>query len=123
MNYKDNNEIKQLLVQDIIEIVIIVLAILNMYGDELQRKYICTKNLQYAKKANDIFVFILIVSFFIYLYFLKRNYNAYKYSSMEKRNMFEIKFLGSIFFIVGSICLIYFQLTNTSYIGVPEILI
>ena len=50
-----------------------------------------------------------------------RNYKAYQKVSEEKKELYQIKLLGSILFIVGGICLLYFQKEQKSFIGIPTI--
>lgn len=116
-----NEEIKRLNFEDILWVVFIVISFLNIYGDKLQKDYLINNDDKVNKNANNIFIFTIIVSFFIYLYFLNRNYNFYLKASVEQKRLYEIKLFGSVFLIAGTLCLLYFQIKNTSSIGTPAV--
>lgn len=114
-----SNDLKRLKFEDIIWIVFIVLSVLNILGDKDEEEYLLTKDNNYKKEANRLFEITLVVTFFIYLYFLVRNYNAYKNSSEKDRKDYLIKLLGSAFFLGGNLCLLYFQEHYNNFIGTP----
>lgn len=111
MDHDKINELKRLKFEDYIWIVFIVLSILDIVADNYQKKFIVTDNSSYEQIANKLYTLIVFISVFIYLYFFIRNYHAN--SKMDIHNpdkyLFEIKLLGSIFFLVGVLCLLYFQ--------------
>lgn len=116
-----HSEIDRLNFENILWIIFIVLSILNIIGDNYEKKYVSFNDIYYKREANKIFEFTLIVTFFIYLYFLYRNYNSMNNVSDDMRGIYEIKFLGSIFLIIGILCLLYFQEKQTSFVGSPAI--
>ena len=113
--------IRELNIEDFLSGIFIVLGILSIYGDQIQKKYVVTKDYKYQKEANDIFDFILLVTFILYLVFLYRNYRNYKNASENRKHLFAVRLLGSCFLMAGIICTIYFQINNKNYIGIPEI--
>jgi len=120
MNIFDD-DIKRLDLEDYIWFVFAILAFLNIYGDKLQKEFLVSKNKNYEISANNIFLFVLIIGFFIYLYFFYRNYRIFLKTKDEDKGIFLIKLLGSALLISGSICLIYFQYKQTDFIGTPGI--
>ena len=50
-----------------------------------------------------------------------RNYNSINSVSNDMKEIYEIKFLGSLFLIIGILCLIYFQEKQTSFVGSPAL--
>lgn len=94
-----------------------ILCIINGYGDYNDKEFLITKNKIYKDKSNSIFEITLIVTFLIYLYFLKRNYKFYKKADFKDKELYSIKVLGSVFLLMGVICLIYFQTNQSSFIG------
>lgn len=114
-----NDDLKRLRFEDIIWIVFIVLSVLNIIGDKDEEEYILTHNGMYKKDANKVFEITLVVTFFIYLYFFIRNYNAYKNANEKDKKDYIIKLLGSAFFIAGNLCLLYFQEHYNNFIGTP----
>lgn len=115
------DDIKRLNFEDYIWIIFAVLSFLNIYGDNLQKEFLITNNKSYENKANDVFLFVLIIGFFIYLYFLYRNYRIFLQTRDEEKGLFLIKLMGSALLLSGSICLIYFQYKQTDFIGTPGI--
>lgn len=114
-------EINRLNFENILWFIFIVLSILNIIGDNYEKKFVSFNDYYYKVEANKIFEFTLIVSFFIYLYFLYRNYNSMNNVSNDMKEFYEIKFLGSLFLIIGILCLIYFQEKQTSFVGSPAL--
>jgi hypothetical protein len=112
-------ELKRLKFEDLLWLLFAFLSFLNIYGDDLQKKYLNTSNKELEDKSNQVFLFTLGVTFLIYLYFFIRNYNAFKNTSLENKKLYTIKVLGSSFLLAGIICLIYFQKKNQSFIGTP----
>lgn len=114
-----NNDLERLNFEDFLWILFIGLALLNIVGDNLLKEFIIDNNAEDSVKANNIFLFVLVVTFFIYLYFFIRNFNALERASEDNRRLLFIKLLGSTFLIAGIICLIYFQSKQTNFIGTP----
>jgi len=115
------DDIKRLTFEDYIWIVFAILSFLNIYGDNLQKEFLISNNKNYEKRANDVFLFVLIIGFIIYLYFLYRNYRIYLNTKDSEKGLFIIKLIGSALLLSGSICLIYFQYKQTDFIGTPGI--
>lgn len=114
-----DNDLKRLNFEDYIWVIFIVLSILNIVGDNYQKQFLESKSSNDEIRANNIFTFVLVVSFLIYLYFLIRNVNALKRSEEEAKGLFSIKTFGSVLFVVGILCLIYFQVNQNDFIGTP----
>ena len=73
-----NSEIFRLNFEDFLWSIFIILAVLNIQGDYDEKKYIDSHNEIFRNESNSIFTLTLTITFFIYLYFLVRNYNFYK---------------------------------------------
>lgn len=116
-----NNDLERLDFENIIWIIFIVLAILNISGDNLLKDFIVTNDKSEESYANKIFLFVLVISLFIYIYFFIRNYNAFENANENEKNIFVIKLLGSALLIAGIICLIYFQSKQVDFVGTPAI--
>ena len=106
---KKEQIIKRLTFENYIWIVFIIISILDIYGDELIKKGIINNNTDPINKANKLFLGITSFSLLIYIYFLIRNYNDYCY---YKNNKYKIRLLGSTLVLLGTICFLYFQVTN-----------
>lgn len=116
-----NKEINRLNFEDIIWIIFIILSILNIISNNYQKEYIITNNQEYEDKANNISIFVLTILLLIYLYFFLRNYNMYN-NKEYPTHADSVKVLGSILFILATICLLYFQIhSNDNFIGSPSL--
>ena len=69
MNSDINKEIERLNFEDFLLIVLIILCILNINGDKLEKEYLIYKDIKYRDNANKIFKLTIIISLFIYLYY------------------------------------------------------
>lgn len=78
MNDNVWSEIRRLNFEDLLWIIFIVTSILNIIGNDYQKRYVVSNNENYENMANNIYVFILIIVLFIYLYFFNRNYKMYE---------------------------------------------
>ena len=114
-------ELKRLKFEDMLWIIFGMLCFINVYGDNIQEKNLFINSKALENKSNKVFTFTLIVTFFICIYFFNRNYNNYKKAPKRKKELYTIKVLGSLFLIVGVICLIYFQTNNESFVGAPSL--
>lgn len=114
-----DDDVIRLNFENFIWVVFIGLCLLDIVGDEYLKSFIKTNDKNDELVANKIFLFILVVSFFIYLYFLIRNIKAYENANEEEKRLFFVKVFGSVLFIVGALCLIYFQFKQTDFIGAP----
>lgn len=120
MNDK-NNEINRLNFEDILWEIFAILSILNVVSNSNQKKFVITGDQYYEDKVNKISIFVLIVLLCIYLYFFLRNYNMYK-NKLDANTADLIKVMGSIFFILGTLCLLYFQVnSDDNFIGGVEL--
>lgn len=102
--------IKRINFENFIWITFIVISIVDIYGDELIKKSLTTNNNSSKFKAEKLFLFVSLISILIYIYFLCRNYFDYK---KYCNGYYKIRLLGSVFVLVGSLFLVYFQLFNS----------
>ena len=113
----DKDLIKRLNFENFIWITFIIVAILDIYGVELIKKSIQNNNAVFKEKADNLFLFVGLISLIIYIYFLYRNYTDYKkYYTKD----YSIRLFGSIFVFVGTLCLFYFQLSTIDFDDLPS---
>ena len=120
MNYDINNQLNRLHYENLLWLIFIVMAVLNIVGDYDEEQLLITNNQIYRKKANEIFYVTIIVTLAIYFYFIRRNATAFKNAKESEKTDYFIKLLGSSFLIAGAICLLYFQSKQTNFIGSPS---
>lgn len=122
MNNDKLEELARLNFEDYIWIVFIILNILNIIANNKQKEFIIDNNSSSENVAKDIYLFIVVVTIISYIYFIKRNYNDYLEAGIDEKKNFLVRYLGSVFFMVGILCLLYFQLTNRrDFFGGPEV--
>ena len=120
MNYNIRNQLNRLHYENLLWLIFIVVAILNIVGDYDEEQLLITKDQKYRTKANEIFYVTIIITLAIYFYFIKRNATAFKEAKQEEKVDYFFKLLGSSFLIAGAICLLYFQSKRTNFIGSPS---
>ena len=115
----NNNEqlIKRLSFENLIWIAFIIVSMADIYGDELIKKSVNNNDLELRSKAESLFIFVALVSILVYIYFLCRNYYDYK---ENKNKIYEIRLLGSILVLSGTLLLLYFQLFNKKDFELPS---
>ena len=117
MNNTDDY-LNRLKLEDYIFIIFIVVSILNIYGNNLLKKTVIYNDNNYKKNADEIFLIVVIITTILYIYFFKRNYDIYK---KNKSNKLIIKVVGSFLVLIGSICLLIFQLSDSNTSLTPSI--
>lgn len=115
------NEINRLKFENFLWIIFIILSIANIAGDNNDIEFLRTNDKTFKDKSNHIFEITLFVTLLIYIYFFIRNYVAYKNAPEQVKRLYSIKLLGSSLLIAGVICLIYFQVKQTSFVGSPAL--
>lgn len=115
------NEINRLNFEDLLWIIFIILALINIYGDYNEKEFLKTNDNTFKYKSNRAFETTIFITIIIYIYFIVRNYFAYKKAPENKKYLYKIKLLGSAFLIAGAICLLYFQRNESSFTGTPAL--
>lgn len=111
MNNNNNEElIKRLSFENWIWGIYLVIAIANIYGDELIKKAIREEDQKASEKARNIFLVILIATLLINTYFLIRNYSDLQ-KDPENKSL-QIRFTGSILLLLATFCFIYSQIAT-----------
>ena len=112
----NGDKIKELKIDECIWIVFIILSALNICGDEFEMEYYTSNNWGSDRRAKKIFTFTVFISFIIYVYFMKLNYQHVKSLRMENCNtsLHEVRLFGSILIVVGVFMLLYFQINSSS---------
>lgn len=109
--------IKRLSFENFIWITFIIVSVMDIYGDELIKKSVQNKDTTLKTKAENLFLFVSLISILVYIYFFYRNYTDYKkYYNKE----YEIRLFGSILILTGSLCLLYFQLKTITIDDLPS---
>ncbi len=117
MNKDVENMVKRLSFENLIWIGFIIISALDIYGDELLKKDLLYNDKKARDKANKLFCKLIAFSVLVYFYFFIRNYSDYK---KHHNKSYKIRLIGSIFILIGSICLLYFQTTTSNSTDSPS---
>jgi len=111
------DEIRRLNFEDLLWVLFVFLSIMNIISNSFQKEYVISNNQYYENKANNISICVLTILVFVYLYFFLRNYNMYNNKdNLSKED--NVKVIGSFLFVVGALCLLYFQVNSEdNFIG------
>ena len=122
MNDSLYREIRRLNFEDLLWVIFIFLSIMNIVSNKFQKEYVINDDQYYEDRANNISICVLTILVFIYLYFFLRNYNMYKNKGIDVAKEDFIKVVGSLLFVIGTICLLYFQISSDdNFIGGPAL--
>ena len=116
MNEQDEL-IKRLSFENFIWITFIIVSALDIYGDELIKKSVVNNDLKSKDKAENLFLFVALISILVYIYFFYRNYTDYK---KYCTNYYKIRLIGIILGLIGTLFLLYFQINNISIDDLPS---
>lgn len=108
---KENNELREVTINEWTWIVFVILSLANIYGDELE-KYSLKEQEEHDEKAKKIFLATSSISLLIYLYFTINAYNKLKRAKELNKDtrIQEINLLGQSFVFIGACLLIYTRL-------------
>jgi len=115
MNNNIINELKDIKIDEFIWSIFIFSGIIGIISSEYRKKYIIDNNIYYLLKSKNIRIFLLIISLILNIYFVKRNQLEYDNTkSLQEKNRLKIKLFGNYLLLIGTICLFYFQINNSS---------
>ena len=117
---KQLNELK---LDNILSVAIIVLSIFNIIGDLIEQEAVATNDEDKKKISSNIYTLAVIGSIILYLIFFKRSKNSLDKAINKNENTlpYKVRLLGSIFFIIGILCVFYFTVNEPQNIDSPEI--
>lgn len=110
----DNERINELVIDEWIWIAFIILSLLNIRGDECEKKY-CYDHIQEEKaKAKKIFNFTVFCSFLIYFYLATKNCKKYNKAKQTNQDVsiIEIRCIASILVVIASSLFLSAQLSD-----------
>lgn len=119
----NNNEYQRLLFEDNISVIFIITSILNIIANKIVEKAILTKNYQDYNKALNLYKLNIIITIFIYIYFMIRN-NYFLEQALKNNEdgYFEkIRLIGSILIFIGTLMLAYTLFEDQNQEGEVEI--
>jgi len=109
MNKSIKSKLKEIDTENIISLIFAILSIINIYGNEINKKYLYTKNKSYKDNSKLIFEFTLFITIIINFYFFSRSYQTYKKSTLAERKISKIRLIAIMLLIIGTCLLLYLQ--------------
>lgn len=103
------SELERLRFEDFLWIFYGSIILANIFGNYYEKEYLKNNDRIDRIKYNSIFEIVFILTFFIYIYLFIRNYNSYQKASFNEKRVYLVRVFGSVFFIVGILCFIYYQ--------------
>ena len=116
-------KLSNLKLDNILSIAIIIVSFINIFGDLIEQKGVINNDQEQKNLAHDIYSFAVICSIILYLIFFARSKKSLDdaISNNEDTTLKSIRLLGSIFFILGILCIFFFTINEKENIDSPEI--
>ena len=115
---KDISEnLKELEIEDFIWIISLFSACFALVSNKLEKDYLYTHNLSKEKEYKTINITLLVISFFIYLYFMMLNYKRIKNSTHQSFKQMRINnanFLAATLIVLATIIYIMTSILGTN---------
>lgn len=115
---KDISEnLKELEIEDFIWIISLFSACFALLSNKLEKDYLYTHNLSKEKEYKTINITLLVISFFIYLYFMMLNYKRIKNSTHQSFKQMRINnanFLAATLIVLATIIYIMTSILSTN---------
>ena len=106
------NELKNFTKSDIASIVFIMASALNIIASDKEKEYLFSRDIKDKAIAYNIYILVLLILLILYIYFIDINYKAYK----NNQDNSLIRLYGSIFFLIGGLCFLYFRINSKNSI-------
>ena len=115
MNKIDINQkqkLTELTIDEWIWIIFIILSILNIVGDELDKDYCLYQNITEKSLSKKIFNLTVFISFLIYAYLAYRGYNRLNNDIKLNQNidLAKSRLFANILVLIASFILLYDQI-------------
>jgi len=112
---KDRKRLTELTVDEWIWVVFIILSILNITGDECEKKYCRYHEVNAKSLSKKIFKITVFVSFLIYFYLSIKNYNKYKLlkENNEDVSLAISRYFASVLVVIASFIFLYAQFKDS----------
>ena len=117
MNEEIINKLKLLKTEDIIWGIYILLIILSLYSNTIERDYLINKNNKSKENYRKINIAIFTILLLIYIYLTLENYNDLKKlkktDSYTKIKFTNISFIGTFLVLISGILFLYIAINDT----------
>lgn len=107
----DRERINELVIDEWIWVVFIILSVLNISGDEIEKHYCYYHEQKDKERSRKIFKLTVFVSLLIYIYLAYKNCKKYNIAinTGQDTSIISIRKFASILVVVSSTMLLYAQ--------------
>lgn len=107
----DRERINELVIDEWIWVVFIILSVLNISGDEIEKHYCYYHEQKDKERSRKIFKLTVFVSLLIYIYLAYKNCKKYSIAinTGQDTSIISIRKFASILVVVASTMLLYAQ--------------
>jgi len=113
-----NSRFEKLNIENFIWIIYIFIAIAAIVSNYYEKKYYLFNEPKYRDNYKTINIINFTIAFFIYLYFLKLNYQNIKEvkRSMSNKNILErhASFIAACLFLIGGIIYLFVEISSSN---------
>ena len=111
MNNQDMERLNELVIDEWIWVVFIILSVLNISGDEIEKHYCYYHEQKDKERSKKIFKLTVLVSLIIYIYLASKNCKKYRLALEHNQDtsIIGIRRLASILVVIASSMLLYAQ--------------
>ncbi len=114
-------QLKELKVEDFIWIIFIFVSIMAIVSDKYEKDWVVSKKTSSYKTYKGINIFLLGISFLVYLYFVLLSYKKYK-SSLKNKKVSELFFskinlFAASLFLIGGLLNIFIEVNSNDFDG------
>lgn len=115
MNEKEDL-LKKIKAENTVWIIYIILIIICLYGNTLEKNYVLYNDQISKEKYRKITIFIFIVAIIVYLYFFYDSYNDVKNlkptDSKRKKELNKLSLLGSTLILASGLIFLYIAIVD-----------
>lgn len=114
MTERDYERVSELVIDEWIWVVFIILSILNISGDEIEKHYCYYHEKKDKETSKKIFKITVFVSLLIYIYLAHKNCKKYKLALERNQDVtiVSIRKFASILVVIASSMLLYAQFND-----------
>lgn len=115
MTERDQERVSELVIDEWIWIIFIVLSILNISGDEIEKNYCYYHEQKDKERSKKIFIFTVFVSLMIYLYLAYNNCKKYRVAKEKNEDLSTcgMRRLASILVVIAAGLYLYAHFKDT----------
>ena len=115
MTDRDYERVSELVIDEWIWVVFIILSILNISGDEIEKHYCYYHERRDKEISKKIFKITVFISFLIYIYLAYKNSKKYKIALERNQDtsIISIRMVASILVVIASSMFLYAQIKDS----------